>query len=288
VGYPHDGSALVVELEPRSVAEKQRDNYAAAGANPPARAAQILTEAALTVPVRVSVAPGSARPAADRYNDSSPWNGGTHWESWRDNQPRKACTTGFGVHSGYPARSFVLSAAHCASLGDHARHSGNTSHPTWYMGPIHSDQWQYDLLLIGSPGWNRIFDGGPYTGYTKKVNSWGYYAGGELVCQSGKTSGTVCNIRSDYSVDIIVNCATPDSDGDCGYTIYGVIRSTQIDGATAVRPGDSGGPVFTLDGTGVRAKGIVTAGEYSRFYFQDWADVVRLFGAYPNTVSSVA
>jgi hypothetical protein len=33
-----------------------------------------------------------------------------------------------------------------------------------------------------------------------------------------------------------------------------------VDGGTAGRGGDSGGPVFTLDGSGVRAKGIVSAG----------------------------
>lgn len=113
-----------------------------------------------------------------------------------------------------------------------------------------------------------------------------HWAANELTCQSGATSGTVCGIKEIESKDIRLN--NQDSDGDTGYIIKGLIRCVQVDGRTAAQPGDSGGPVFTLDGTGVRAKGIVSAGGGTELYFQDWADVIRLFGAYPNTSSSTS
>ena len=82
----------------------------------------------------------------------------------------------------------------------------------------------------------------------------------------------------------------PDSDGDWGYTIYGLIETVQIDGQVAALQGDSGGPVFTLDGAGVRAKGITSSSGTSSnvFYFQDWATVLSRFAAYPNTSSTTS
>lgn len=55
---------------------------------------------------------------------------------------------------------------------------------------------------------------------------------------------------------------------------------------TAALGGDSGGPVFTLVGTtGVRAKGIVSGASSggSTLIWQDWADVISSFNAYPVT-----
>jgi hypothetical protein len=196
---------------------------------------------------------------------------------------RWSCTTGFGVHSGSPAQSWVLTAAHCAELGDQARHRSG-----YFMGGINSDQDEYDLLLINADGFFVIYDGHSSTSYTKRVMSFGYWAANELVCSSGSVSGTICDLRQDYSVNVNFVCQPGQTEG-CGHTVRGLIRTTQLQGRRAVRPGDSGGPVFTLDGVGVRAKGVISAGSTNQalMYFQDWADVIRLFGAYPNTTSSV-
>ena len=287
IGYEPDGGALDVVRQPASVMGPMRAARALAGKPTPATAEQILSDAAVTVPVHLSTAAAPVT-TMSRVDDSSPWNGGDEWEDWHGNSetsPRARCTTGFGVNSG--GHSWVLTAAHCGSVGDTA-FQGSFSSGVWHqMGPINSDQWAYDLLLIDAPGWYVIFDGSPTTNTTKGVKGWGNWAANELVCQSGMTSGTICNIKQQKSTDIVVSQKSPDSDGDSGYTIHGLIQSVQIDGKTAVRPGDSGGPVFTLYGTGVRAKGITSAGEGSQFFFQDWADVIRLFGAYPNVSSSL-
>ncbi|WP_018255125.1 hypothetical protein [Salinispora mooreana] len=65
--------------------------------------------------------------------------------------------------------------------------------------------------------------------------------------------------------------------------MYDRIEGHHVDGGLAARAGDSGGPVFTLDGSGVRVKGITVAGIGSTFLFQDWADVFQVFGVYPRT-----
>ncbi|WP_313918365.1 hypothetical protein [Tahibacter sp.] len=60
-----------------------------------------------------------------------------------------------------------------------------------------------------------------------------------------------------------------------------MIRTTQINGSTAARGGDSGGPMFALLGDGVRAKDSVTGGGGTTMYFQDWADVIVCTAAIP-------
>ncbi|MFF5071459.1 S1 family peptidase [Micromonospora olivasterospora] len=283
ISYAPDGSGLqitrgpeVTHGEPAALIQSESSE---------ASVEQILAEAQVDVPVQVTDAVEPLSLLASRLNDTSPWNGGGRWESWRGLDHRMSCTTGFGVHAG--GRSYVLSAGHCATPPDDA-YQGTYGGTFKEMGPVYDDDWRSDLLLINAPGWYLIFDGSATTSTTKAVRSWGYWAANELVCQSGMKSGTVCGIKQQSSTDLRVSCNAPDSDGDCDYTIYGLIKSTQVNGSTPAQGGDSGGPVFTLDGTGVRAKGIVSGGGGTTMYFQDWADVIRVYGAYPNTNSSTS
>jgi hypothetical protein len=283
IGYMYDGSRLKIERVPEAVAKAWMEARMKSGKPALTSVETILFEAKLRVPVEVTTADTPIVHLTNRLSDLPPWNGGGRWESWRGIEHRGTCTTGFGVNAS--GRTWVLSAGHCASLGDTAYQGqfGNPNASFAQMGPINSDSWQYDMLLIDAPGWYLIFDGSPTTSVTKRVYTWGYWAANELVCQSGMTSGVVCGIKQQYSTDTRVSCDTPDSDGDCGYIQKGMIRSIQVNGATAGRPGDSGGPVFTLHNDGVRAKGIVSGGGGTTLYFQDWHDAIRLFGAYPRT-----
>lgn len=79
---------------------------------------------------------------------------------------------------------------------------------------------------------------------TKSVKSWGYWVQNQLVCQSGKSSGTVCGIKQSHSRNYFVDCdkGKQDSDGDCDYWMYGLIEAHRVDGGLAARVGDSGGP----------------------------------------------
>ncbi|GAA2398607.1 hypothetical protein Cme02nite_07320 [Catellatospora methionotrophica] len=289
ITFNPDGSGLEVSREPADHVAELANARAAKGKPELIRAEQIVAEARISVPVRLSTATDRIALMVTRGDDFAAWNGGSRWEAWRGLDFRGACTTGFGVHAG--SRSFVLSAGHCASPPDYAfqgysSYTGTSKFEN--MGPVFDDDWRSDLLLIDAPGWYKIFDGSPTTSVTKKVNSWGYWAKDQLVCHSGMISGTIWGLKQVKSGNYNVSCSNPDSDGDCNYVIEGLIETTQIDGATAVRSGDSGSPVFTLDGSGVRAKGIVSAGSGTKMYFQDWADVIRVFGAYPNTSSTTS
>jgi hypothetical protein len=275
VELAHDGSGLVVERVPAGTAAELAAKRAARGEAPLVAAAEVVRDARLAVPVKITTASAPITAMAARRDDFAPWNGGGRWESWRNGASRMACTTGFGVTSG--GTTYVLTAAHCATAPDYGRQGYQST--LEYMGPVIRENYSYDLILINARGSGLIFDGSNTTSTTKSVLSWGYWAANQLVCQSGATSGTICGLRQHNSADIIINCC--DSDGDSGYRLYGLIRTTQVDGGTAGRGGDSGGPVFTLDGSGVRAKGIVSAGSGNTMYFQDWADVERLYSAYP-------
>jgi hypothetical protein len=71
--------------------------------------------------------------------------------------------------------------------------------------------------------------------------------------------------------------------------MYDFVMAFEIHGGIAFRSGDSGGPVFSLDGTGVRAMGIASSGaESNNLYFQDWPSIAYRLGAYPNTTSTIS
>ncbi len=278
IGFAPDGTALHITRQPDSARKAVAAARLKSGKQPVTHAEQVVAEAGVRVPVTFETAAASLVPDGSRATDSPPWNGGGWWHNVSKNTN---CTTGFGVHS--YGHSYVLTAAHCASSGDYLTNAGR------YMGPVYADDWSYDIMLIDAPGWHVIYDGSPTTTTTKNVNSWGYWAANELVCQSGQSSGTVCNLKQVESVNGSFGSDHPDSDGDWGYTIYGVIKTVQIDGRPASRSGDSGGPVFTLDGAGVRAKGITSSsGAQGVFYFQDWATILTRLAALPNINSTTS
>ncbi len=276
----YDGSGLDIERIPFRAAENIALARARNGQGSLRSVEQVLAGLDLRIPVRVTTADEPIELMADRFNDTSPWNSGGYWESRRNGQARMACTTGFGIRA--YNRTWVLTAAHCASAPDVAFHGFAGQ----YMGPVTREHYTRDLILIDAPGYHRMFDGPRYNdGYYKNVYGWGYHAVGELVCQSGATSGVVCDLRTEGSTIVPIKWPSdhPDSDGDYGYLVWGLIKTTHTKGQTAVRGGDSGGPVFTLMGNGVRAKGITSAGSDTTMYFQDWADVIRLYDGYPVT-----
>lgn len=275
VAYRVDGSGLDIELMPESAIIDANASLMSTGKPRLRSARQMISGLKLAVPVSISVASHVITPMTTRLVDRSPWNGGDRFTI----NSGFMCTTGFGVIAS--GRSWILTAAHCAAFAQPTFQGtlpGALNRP---MGPVNSDQRDFDMLLIDTSGSRLIFDGSPTTDRTKNVNSRGFHVSGELVCQSGATSGTVCGLRTGSSTDVRFGCC--DSDGGSGYTVRGLIRTNQIDGGTAVRGGDSGGPVFTLDGAGVRAKGTVSAGGGTEMFFQDWADAIRLFGAEPQT-----
>ncbi|MEV6370145.1 hypothetical protein AB0L86_24985 [Micromonospora musae] len=276
IGVRHDGSGLTIERMPATESASLRSSASRFGRSFQT-ADETLKQLNLDVPVQVTTASRRSKllscvGACDRLDDASPWNGGTRTITPDAPKSDYGCTTGFGVTKG--STTYVLTAAHCATSGNHVTdYQGET------IGGVYAENWQYDLLLLNARGWYKIFDGSTTTANKKDVVAWGYHSVGEYLCHSGSRSGTKCGLRTESGNYRVHGC---DSDGDCFY-VEGLIKTVQVDGATAAINGDSGGPVFSLSGSGVRAKGIVSAGGGTEMYFQDWADVIRLYGAYPRT-----
>jgi hypothetical protein len=229
------------------------------------------------VPVRVEVRPRVT--LASRYSDTAPYWGGAAIIN-QDNGAR--CTSGFSVYSG--STNFLLTAGHCGRVGggwwngDRSRTIGTSS----ALNAAH------DLMLIPTVAAGRIYDGGVGTGeFSKGVVGWDWVHSGEYVCQSGSTSGAVCGIQN--TGNFTYQFCDTDTYGN--YECFNdLILARRPDNGVAVRPGDSGGPVFSLAGTmQVTAKGTVTgyASDSNCFacylIYQDFGTAWRDFGILPAT-----
>ncbi|MEV6523328.1 S1 family peptidase [Longispora sp. NPDC051575] len=232
------------------------------------------------VPVRHERA-GAHVPLATRENDIAPWSGGARTRNWSPALGMVVtCTSGFGVTSG-AGYHYLLTAAHCMTPPD-AVYDGNSD----WIGTADRENWQHDVILVRAYGTTsgRIFDGGVNSNWGKGVSGWDWAYQGQWLCDSGATTGVHCGIQiTNLSVR---TCSTnPDSDGD--YNCYNdLVSATRRDGGTVGDHGDSGGPVFSLDGSFVRAIGVISGRDSSRqnvLFFQDFGTAWRDFGVNPVT-----
>ncbi|KAJ3415431.1 hypothetical protein HDV05_005025 [Chytridiales sp. JEL 0842] len=215
----------------------------------------------------------SEQPATptQRWNDQGPIEGGVCITNGNSR-----CTVGYVIASSATPRRYLLTAAHC---GDTTTRwftcQGNRPVGTVFdrdesidMMAIVTDQdingsiWQGPLARNG--GTEFLTD---VVGYERNVD-------GEMLCQSGATSGVVCNIRGSASTQRY--CYQPN--GPCAWVNTGV----QLNGVEAARGGDSGGPVYSLTQDGkVVAKGITSGGGQNRILYvpftlatQKWSTLV--------------
>jgi hypothetical protein len=163
------------------------------------------------------------------------------------------CTTGFGVHSPFDGKAYLLTAGHCGAAGEQVRTGAGG-----VIGPITRDDNRADTLLVATRAGNEIFDG-PYTTTDARpvVGAAPSYVG-EAVCTSGSLSGTICGITV-VATDVTINVGS--------YLIDGVTKAERAGRAAAAGNGDSGGPVYSPSESpgpngergSVVAKGTVTA-----------------------------
>lgn len=214
------------------------------------------------VPVTV-VREEPLRPVS-RDDDWSPWKGGaTIVNATRST----ACTAGFGVYAG--GTPYLLTAAHCGQTGDRIQDArgefiGN-------VGPRHQD---HDVALIPTGGVDGyVYVGTPTDGVVSPVEGWGWTFVGELLCQSGVSSARdlgrpVCNLK------VLFYYADRED----------LVEAEQTQGQTAARPGDSGGPIYSVSGSGkLIAKGTTTRVAGARLGFQDYGTAWRDFAITPAT-----
>ncbi len=191
-----------------------------------------------------------------RNDDQPPWSGGAVIVNTRG----FLCTSGFGVlNGGNPA---VLTAGHCGDVGDTFQDGAGA-----FIGRV-GPKTNHDQLLIPTTATsNRIYVGSRQSNTTKLVTDWEDVFIGELLCQSGVTSAEetgseVCGLR------VLFFYMDEES----------LVEAEQINGETAARPGDSGGPIYSDQGSTVIAKGTTTRVAGPRIGFQDITTANQDFG----------
>lgn len=210
----------------------------------PAATTRTLSDAGVSA--RASVE--EALQPVSRGDDSPPWSGGAQIIN---TSIGAGCTSGFGVDT--PDGPAILTAGHCGESGDSITDGGGES-----IGSVGADNNNFDVLVIPTDSVdNKIYVGGGDSTEQRTVTSGGAPFVGERVCQSGNTSansvgGPICNMEVQFE--------HTDSQR--------LWEATQLDGETAARPGDSGGPVYLDNGDGtVTARGTTTRVAGSGFGF---------------------
>jgi hypothetical protein len=255
VDIAYDGSGLQVNTE-----------------TPQQKSARLPADMRLPDGIRASIAVKARPKLTGRLNDFAPYWGGGRIQN---NDNGSFCTAGFAVTAN--GSNYMLTAGHCGRPGG----GWNNGNDTLFFGTGAREHVPHDLLLISSRVSGRIWDGGVGSGeFTKGVAGWDWTWPGEYLCTSGSVSGVICD-------QVVSNSFTF---AFCGWDAYGryecyndLVVANQKDGRVAGRPGDSGGPVFSLAGSGrVTAKGTITGGiGTSGLIFQDFGTAWRDFGVTP-------
>lgn len=194
-----------------------------------------------------------------RHNDTSPFYGGAKMGP-------DGCTIGFSwTHEG---QRYFVTAGHCTSLNQNVYMSSYSS----AVGKVVDDSWNNstgsvkingasyysgDLSLVkmnaGYSTFPRMFTGGPTSSTSRVVaGPWSRSPKlGDKYCTGGSTKGTICNWKV-----TAINTTVKYSDGTIARN---VTKGTKHGHCTA--PGDSGGPIFTINSAGkILAKGIHSGG----------------------------
>lgn len=215
-----------------------------------------------SVGVPVEIVDSGEQELASRRDDWAPWKGGADQINGNSR-----CTTGFPVRNADNAR-FLLTAGHCGSNGDVIRDGTGE-----VIGTFTNDNDTHDLGLVHAPAGVEalMYVGGLDSNLVTRVDGWDWTFPGEYLCQSGGSSardigGPVCNLRIErYNTD----------PGDA-------VEARQVNGQTAVRPGDSGGPVYSGSASGgAIAKGIncyTYTNDNTVLGFQDFGTATRDYG----------
>lgn len=222
--------------------------------------------------VPLEITKGDRLSTAHRWNDGQSTGIFSGGAAILNNDNGARCTTGFGVTNG--SQEYILTAGHCGRTG------GIMSNGNWsrQIGTASNEHVAHDLLLIPSNVDHFIWDGGATTNmFVKSTTGWDWARTGETVCFSGTTSGAQCGILNSSNFTYAY----------CDTDIYGnrecyndLIYATRT--GTVCQGGDSGAPVFTLNGaSSVIAKGIVSGCGTNHMAYQDFGTAWRYFNIRP-------
>jgi Beta/Gamma crystallin len=243
IGDPGDGSRLILAVPPHAADARSRDS---------------LMKAMPAVDVDTEVVAEEVPRWLSRNDDSPPWKGGAVIVN---RTIGAGCTSGFGVLAA--GRAAVLTAGHCATANGQTISDGVGELIGFATQKTGHDQ----MIVPTSSVTNLIYVGPRVSNTVKRVTAWEPCFIGELLCQSGTTTAEaigseLCRLRVD-------RFAT-DSES--------LVEAVQLDGQQGARPGDSGGPLYSDQGSTVIAKGTMTWVAGSRVGFQDVPTANQDFG----------
>lgn len=159
---------------------------------------------------------------------------------------------------------YLLTAGHCGDFGDPFTTGGGSC-----IGTPSKINKTHDIMLVQSSDvTNFIYTGNSNDNVGVRVDGWDWVYPGEFLCESGATSagvvgGAICNIKVLFFYN--------DSED--------LVEAEQMNGQTAARPGDSGGPLYSASASGgAIAKGTATCSAGARLGFQDFGTAWRDFG----------
>lgn len=175
------------------------------------------------------------------------------------------CTSNFGAKSTGNGQYYEMTAWHCYKPTDKRFWAIAGGSATNYIGSVSSTDAAHDVVFIPVANGQRtlplVYDGNHNNPQQlKTVNGSASPEPGTLVCNSGATLSLVCDIRIAASDHWIVkNYYTGSSSPEIyGFTAY------QKDNGAAAATGDSGGPVFRLNGSNdqyATAVGLLAGGD---------------------------
>jgi hypothetical protein len=251
--------------------------YVGLEADTPANRAAVLTATGATADEVSFGVEQPATAAADRYNDSAPWNAG---DGIYNERTLGRCTSGFGVHQAGSGTDFLLTAAHCSEVAGQQDFFWNGASAVPRNSPMGFSQnvsfgargWDTQLIRAESSTltWTATADRNAITAaYTPVAND------ANKVINEGSVntpwqSGLMNVSRVDFCTDV----------GD--YAVWGTVEichlwqsRTTTTGAIGGRKGDSGGPVVSYSGFGPLAVGqIVAIGGTTSLYFHAIGDLL--------------
>lgn len=193
------------------------------------------------------------------------------------------CTSGFEWHDS--SSRYMISAGHCAERG------GSVSTPAQAMGYFGGWTWQAGVGTIAYNGdyhgdvsytvinypsvsnGPKIYSGGVNSSTSRYVNAmWSRSPQiGDMFCSGGSSSGEQCGWRT-VAYGNYYYSGTGETCLYCYWTDWE---------SNIIRPGDSGGPVYTIDSNGYAiAKGIISGSSSGICVYTDIWDAYYAFPGY--------
>ncbi|WP_079406932.1 hypothetical protein [Streptomyces sp. 3211] len=218
-GSTVDGGAIELAVDDAQAARK----YLAA----PAVAQQLAAAGATPLRIRES-APSVP---LSRWDDRAPFYAGAALGPAIGSFA--TCTSGIPAVSTVDNRPWLVTAGHCYGPGATVFTAGG-----FRVGQIEAEIPDLDSAFIAASTSRYTWDGLDAQGYTRRLNGVRNAAVGDFTCQLGYNSKVVCNIRTTYA-----GSGTWVTEGAYIWGSAGVPHN----GGIVARPGDSGGPVITIN-----------------------------------------